>query len=111
VLLAGLADSHAFVSGQADAAADDVEHFLGWRFRANPMLDWHDGVPVPGVRFMLNDLVEMVGGDSTLRVGTLVGLLTTEPSVRYLIDLRPEDPVSTDTILQVAEGDLRQIAR
>ena len=27
---AGLADADPFVSGQAEAAADDLEHFLGW---------------------------------------------------------------------------------
>lgn len=28
----GLKDSNAFARGQAHAAADDLEHFLGWKF-------------------------------------------------------------------------------
>ena len=30
---AGLTDASKFVCGQADAAADDLGHFLGWRIR------------------------------------------------------------------------------
>jgi hypothetical protein len=30
IIEAGMVDSHEFVRGQAHAAADDVEHFLGW---------------------------------------------------------------------------------
>src|SRR5262245_35666462 len=30
IIEAGLVDSHEYVRGQADSAADDVEHFLGW---------------------------------------------------------------------------------
>src|SRR4029450_6947395 len=30
IIEAGLADSHEYVRGQADAAAGDVGHFLGW---------------------------------------------------------------------------------
>jgi hypothetical protein len=30
IIEAGLGDSHEYVRGQAEAAADDVEHFLGW---------------------------------------------------------------------------------
>ena len=31
VVESGLSDPSGFVRGQADAAADDLEHFLGWR--------------------------------------------------------------------------------
>jgi hypothetical protein len=30
IIEAGLVDPHEYVRGQANAAADDVEHFLGW---------------------------------------------------------------------------------
>jgi HEAT repeat protein len=33
VITRALADGDAFVRGQADAAADDIEHFLKWRLR------------------------------------------------------------------------------
>jgi hypothetical protein len=33
LLLAGLADPDPWVRGQADAAADDAEFYLGWRVR------------------------------------------------------------------------------
>ena len=33
VLEAGLEDVSRFVRGQANAAADNLEHFLGWRIR------------------------------------------------------------------------------
>lgn len=36
VVEAALRDPDAYVRGQADAAAGDIEHFLGWR------LDWPD---------------------------------------------------------------------
>jgi len=110
ILLAGLADSHEYVRGQADGATSDVEHYLGWRFRSNPIQDWHDGVPVPGVKFLRNDRVEIRGGTRGVgQVGALVGLLTTEPEVQYLIDLRPDDPDSTELALTVAEQHLRPI--
>jgi hypothetical protein len=34
LILAGLKDVSAYVRGQAQAAADDVHHFLGWQFGA-----------------------------------------------------------------------------
>jgi hypothetical protein len=36
LLEAGLSDPDAFVRGQSEAAADDAEHFLGWRLRPRP---------------------------------------------------------------------------
>lgn len=57
-----------------------------------------------------NDRVEIRGGSSGVgQVGALVGLLTTEPEVQYLIDLRPDDPDSTELALTVAEQHLRPI--
>lgn len=35
VIQRGLLDASAFVRGQAEASADDVGQFLGWRFSAN----------------------------------------------------------------------------
>jgi hypothetical protein len=34
IIQLALLDEHEFVRGQANAAKDDVEHYLGWRFRA-----------------------------------------------------------------------------
>lgn len=37
IIEAGLRDAHEYVRGQAEAAADDVEHFLGWSISRRPL--------------------------------------------------------------------------
>lgn len=91
-ITAGLVDANEYVRGQADGAADDVEHFLGWRFRENPLRDWHDGRPVPGVRFVLNDRVRLVDADGAVLEGVVFGLLGVVPEPEYLVDLYPDEP-------------------
>ena len=86
LLRAGLEDGHPYVRGHAGAATDDVAHFLGWRLRSDPIQDWHDGLPVPGVRFMLNDRVEVVDGEHAEQA-TVVVLFEIQPVPRYLIEL------------------------
>jgi len=37
IIEAGLQDAHEYVRGQAEAAADDVEHLLGWSISRRPV--------------------------------------------------------------------------
>jgi len=105
-LKAGLSDANDYVRGQADAAAGDVEHFLGWRFRHNPIRDWYDGLPVTGARFLRNDRVETVSG----RRGVVFGLLRLQPEAEYLVDFAPDDTDSTEPPATVADSALRPVA-
>lgn len=110
-LAAGLRDPEEYVRGKAESAADDVEQFLGWRFRENPLRDWHDGLPVPGVRFLRNDRVQLAGGDGGTPVqGVVFGLLRIAPEPEYLVDVCPDDPESTFPARTATERDLRPLA-
>ena len=88
VIRAALGDADAYVRGQAEAAADDVEHFLGWRLgRPDPLRDWFEGLPVPGAAFSLNDCVRIETGPHAGSLGAVVYLLGTEPEPRYVVEL------------------------
>ena len=105
-LEAGLQDAHAYVRGQADAAAGDVEHFLGWRFRHDPVRDWHDGLPGAGARFLRNDRVETATGQR----GVVVSLLRLDPEAEYLVDFAPDDLDAEDPPAAVVDSALRPVA-
>ncbi len=105
-LEAGFGDADAYVRGQADAATGDVEHFLGWRYRDDPVRDWHDGVPVARARFLRNDRVETATG----RRGVVFGLLRLEPEAQYLVDFAPDDPDADAPPATVADSALRPVA-
>lgn len=107
-LEAGLQDPDEYVRGQADDATSDVEHFLGWRFRENPVRDWHDGLPVPGVRFLLNDRVQLVGKSGVQ--GIVCGLLSVGPDPEYHVDLHQDDPDSNALVHVARERDLEPVA-
>ena len=88
LLEAALADADEHVRGQADAAADDVEHFLGWRTsRPNPLRDWYEGLEVGGVGFALNDAVAIVDGERAGAFGSVITVLAFEPEPLYLVEL------------------------
>ena len=105
LIVDGLGDPDPFVRGQADAAADDVEHFLGWRFRATPILDWHAGQSVPGVAYQLNDVVEITEEwyHAGAR-GAAIGLVVIDPEPKYLVELRSEE------VVEVPQRALRPVA-
>ena len=105
-LEAALRDADDYVRGQADAAADDVEHFLGWRFRHNPLRDWHDGLPIAGARLLRNDRVETTDG----RRGIVFGLLRLHPEAEYLVDFAPDHPDSVEAPVTFADSALRPVA-
>jgi len=88
VLEAALRDQHEYVRAQADAAMDDVEHFLGWRTsRPNPVRDWYDGKTPPGVLFSLNQPVRIATGPHVKQLGSVVVLLSIVPEPRYVVEL------------------------
>lgn len=103
---AGLQDADPYVRGQADAATGDVEHFLGWRFRHDPVRDWHDGLPIAGARFLRNDRVETATGQR----GVVFGLLRLEPEAEYLVDFAPDDPDTDVPPAAVVDSALRPVA-
>jgi hypothetical protein len=103
LIRAGLEDPDAYVRGHAGDAADDVAHYLGWRLRPNPLQDWHDGLPVAGARFMVNDRVMVVGDDQQGEQATVVWLLEVEPAPLYLVEL------ASGRDIQVYEQALRPV--
>jgi hypothetical protein len=87
ILEAALGDADEYVRGQAHAAVDDVEHFLGWRTsRPNPLRDWHDGLGVDGIGYALNDAVAIVDGEHAGEAGSVVMLLAWEPEPLYVVE-------------------------
>lgn len=85
---AALADADDFVRGQADAAAGDVEHFLGWRTsRPDPLRDWMEGALTNGVRFGPGAAVRIDSGQNSGAVGAVVTVLDFEPEPLYLVEL------------------------
>jgi hypothetical protein len=96
----------ALTRAQADAATGDVEHFLGWRFRHDPVRDWHDGLPVTGARFLLNDRVETTAG----RRGVVVGLLQLAPEATYLVDFPANDSEADVPPATVVDSALRPVS-
>lgn len=88
VLEAALSDPDPFVRGQADAAVDDVEHFLGWRTaRPNPLRDWMEGGLPGGVAFALNQPVRLAGGPRAGEAGSVVLLLRLDPDPLFCVEL------------------------
>ncbi len=88
VIEAALIDPDVYVRGQANAAADDVEHFLGWRTsRPNPHREWLEGGSPHGTCFAINDPVRIVSGKHTGAAGSIISVLAFEPEPLYLVEL------------------------
>jgi|GEM_PF-515241 len=87
-LEAALADADEYVRGQANAAAGDVEHFLGWRTsRPDPLRDWYGGLGVDGIEYALTDAVAIVDGEHAGTAGSVITVLAFEPEPLYLVEL------------------------
>jgi hypothetical protein len=85
---AALVDADPFVRSQALCAADDVEHFLGWRTsRPDPLRDWMEGSLPSGIRFALNDPVRVVDGEHRGALGCVVSVLDFEQDPLLLVEL------------------------
>lgn len=95
VLEAALADADEYVRGQAHAAVDDVEHFLGWRTsRPNPLRDWMEGGLPTGVGFRRNETARIESGSRAGAAGSVVFLLETDPEPRYVVELSTGEDVT-----------------
>ncbi len=94
ILEAALADADEYVRGQAHAAVDDVEHFLGWRTsRPDPLRDWYDGLGVDGVEHALNAPVAIMDGEHVGGTGSVITILAFEPEPLYLVELATGEDV------------------
>ncbi len=88
LLQAGLRDESEWVRGQARSAADDVEHFLGWRLGIeNPLRDWFEGQQVQGARFRQNDPVQIVEGEHAGELGSVVWWHGPDAPAKYIVEL------------------------
>lgn len=91
---AALADADDLVRGQADAAAGDVEQFLGWRTsRPDPLRDWMEGALAGGVRFGPGAAVRIDSGQNLGALGAVVTVLDFEPEPLYLVELEGGEDV------------------
>lgn len=106
LLEAGLRDASAWVRGQAHAAVEDVEHFLGWRLGIENLLrDWFEGQAVRQARFRLNDLVQIIEGEHAGELASVIWWCGPDEPTEYYIELGRDgsDVMISDAALRAAE--------